>query len=185
MKKIIVEKYNPQWQLEFKKAKDFYSQLLNEINCEIEHVGSTAVEGLWAKPILDIDIIVSNSEDSLRVINKLVKVGYEHIGDLGLEGREAFKYSEDNLNINWMAHHLYVCLDGMQHLENHILLRNYLRTNKKSVELYSELKRKLALEFSDDMTSYIDGKTELILGFLKVGGMKEYELNNIEKVNKK
>ena len=185
MQKINVEKYNPQWQVEFERAKLFYEKLLVGIDKRIEHVGSTSVIGLWAKPVLDIDIIVKNSDDSLQLITKLSSAGYKHAGNLGLEGREAFKYDDTNLNINWMKHHLYVCLDGTKHLENHLLLRKHLRNNKESVRLYSELKIKLASEFSEDITSYIDGKTELITKFLSVEGMKKSKLEKIEKVNRK
>ena len=185
MKKIIVEEYNPEWKREFEKAKIFYKELFVGITCQIEHVGSTSVEGLWAKPVLDIDIIVKTNYESVLIIEKLSTVGYEHIGNLGLEGREAFKYSENNLNINWMKHNLYVCLEGTKHLDNHLLLRQHLRENRESVRLYSELKRKLAMEFSEDITSYIDGKTDLITNFLKIEGMKECELQTIEKINKK
>jgi len=64
MSKIIVESYNPKWKTEFEKAYTFDKKLLENINIKIEHVGSTAVEGMWAKPILDIDIIVMNTKDS-------------------------------------------------------------------------------------------------------------------------
>ena len=78
MQKINVEKYNPQWQVEFERAKLFYEKLLVGIDKRIEYVGSTSVIGLWAKPVLDIDIIVKNSDDSLQVITKLSSVGYKH-----------------------------------------------------------------------------------------------------------
>lgn len=185
MKKIIVEQYNPEWKIEFEKAKTFYEELFIGIPCQIEHVGSTSVEGLWAKPVLDIDIVVKTKIESFWLIEKLATVGYEHIGDLGLEGREAFKYLENNLIIDWMKHHLYVCIEGTEHLENHLLLRKHLRENRESVKLYSELKRKLAQEFSEDIDSYIDGKTDLITSFLKIEGMKESELKTIEEINKK
>ena len=64
MKKIYVAEYNPKWKDEFKKAHDFYRNLLSDLDVKIEHVGSTSVEGLMAKPILDIDIVVKNQEDS-------------------------------------------------------------------------------------------------------------------------
>lgn len=185
MKKIIVQKYNPEWKTEFWKAKLFYEELLSSIEMKVEHVGSTSVEGLWAKPILDIDIIVRNNEDSLRIIELLTTVGYSHIGDLGVKGREVLKYDEDNPYIKWMEHHLYVCLEGNENLQNHLLLRKHLRNNKKSVELYSALKRELADQFPDDIESYIDGKTNLITKFLKIEGMHSEELERIQSINKK
>ena len=71
MRKIIVEPYNPVWKTEFAKAQRFYGELLFDIDVEIEHVGSTSVEGLWAKPILDIDIVVKNTKDRDIVIARL------------------------------------------------------------------------------------------------------------------
>ncbi len=98
MNKIVVEKYNAEWKKEFQTATTFYTKLLKDIDCEVVHVGSTSVEGLWAKPILDIDIIVNDSEDCDNVIYLLESVGYTHIGNVGIEGREAFKYSKNNKN---------------------------------------------------------------------------------------
>ena len=71
MSKIIVESYNPKWKTEFEKSYTFYKRLLENINVKIEHVGSTAVDGMWAKPILDIDIIVMNTKDSNNYINSI------------------------------------------------------------------------------------------------------------------
>lgn len=183
MKKIQVEKYNLNWKREFEKAKLFYKNLLSGVKVKIEHVGSTSVEGLWAKPILDIDIIVSNNSDSLKVIGQLENVGYKHLGNLGIEGREAFENCSNNPNIHWMDHNLYVCLDGCENLRNHLLLRDHLRKNKTSVKLYSNLKLELAKKYSDDIDSYIDGKTDLITSFLKQEGMNTAELDRIKSIN--
>lgn len=183
MKEIQVVKYNPNWKFEFEKAKAFYEDLLQGIKAEVVHVGSTSIEGLWAKPILDIDIIVNNQQDTNKVIELLESVGYMHVGNLGIEGREAFKYTIDNEYINWMEHHLYLCLRGHASLQNHLLLKRHLRKNKKAVEAYSRLKRELAKEYANDIDSYIDKKTELITRFLKEEGMDDDSLTNIKEAN--
>jgi len=185
MKKISVEKYNPVWKIQFEKAKTFYEKVLKDIEVEIVHVGSTSIEGLWAKPILDIDIIVNNVIDCERTIEFLKSVGYKHIGNLGIEGREAFKYSEDNSHIQWMEHNLYVCVRGNENLRNHLLLKNHLLQNKTAIEQYSILKRNLAKKYPHNIDSYVEGKTELIKGFLAAEGMNEEELERIELMNKK
>lgn len=185
MRKIIVESYNPKWREEFEKAKIFYEKILKEVNVKIEHVGSTSVEDLSAKPILDIDIIVQNTGDCKRVIQLLKEVGYEHIGDLGVKGREAFKYDPSNPMINWMAHHLYVCIEGSENLKNHLLLRNHLRNNKEAAELYGRLKQELAKRYPNDISSYIEGKAELITSILKSEGMTLEELERIDEINRK
>src|SRR6056297_1658201 len=112
VRKIEVVAYDPKWKDEFKKAKVFYEKLLESLDIHVEHVGSTSIVGLYAKPILDIDIIVNDEEIKIEVINRLESVGYNHLGTMGVDGREAFSYSENNPNITWMAHHLYVCMVG-------------------------------------------------------------------------
>ena len=74
MSKVEVVPYNPVWKIEFEKAAQAYSKLLRGLEVNIEHVGSTSIEGLWAKPILDIDIIVPNSKVSQLVIERLESV---------------------------------------------------------------------------------------------------------------
>lgn len=185
MRKIIVEPYNPKWKEEFNKAKSFYEKLLENVNAKIEHVGSTSIEGLSAKPILDIDIIVQNEEDSKKVIELLESVGYNHIGNLGVEGREMLKYNPNNPRINWMEHHLYVCMKGSENLINHLLLREHLRNNKEPVKLYGDLKRELAERYPNDIDSYIEGKTEFITAILKSKGMNLEELERIKNINSK
>jgi GrpB-like predicted nucleotidyltransferase (UPF0157 family) len=179
VRKIIVEPYNPTWKTEFEKAYTFYKKLLKNINIKIEHVGSTSVEGMWAKPTLDIDIIVKNTKDSKQVIERLIKVDYNHIGNFGVPGREALKYKEDNQYIKWMDHNLYVCIDGCENLENHLLLRNHLKNNEKAIKAYSKIKRDLAKRHPNDIDSYVDGKTTIITEFLKNEGMDIDELKRI------
>jgi GrpB-like predicted nucleotidyltransferase (UPF0157 family) len=185
MRTIQVVPYHPEWKSEFQKASDFYRDLLQDIDVEIEHVGSTSVEGLWAKPILDIDIVVQNQEDCDRVIEHLKGIDYHHVGDCGIPGREVLQYEEDNPHISWMEHHLYVCLAGRESLINHLLLRKHLRENPSSVEAYSRIKHKLAQAHPHDIDAYIEGKTALIARFLEKEGMDLDALNRITDLNKK
>jgi len=185
MEKVIVEKYNPDWQIEFNKAKSFYTDLLKDLEVDIVHVGSTSVKGLWAKPILDIDIIVNKRPIRDLVIKRLADAGYTHIGNLGVEGREAFKYAQNTPPIRWLKHNLYVCMMGSDNLQNHLLLKKHLSRNPDAVKKYSSLKRKLAEDYPHDIDSYVEGKTELITQFLKEEGMSTSSLNQIEEINKK
>jgi len=185
MRTIQVVPYSSKWKNEFQKAYDFYRDLLQGIDVEIEHVGSTSVEGLWAKPILDIDIVVQNQEDCERVIEQLKSVDYDHVGDYGIPGREVLKYEEDNPYITWMEHHLYVCIAGKENLINHLLLRKHLRENPSAVESYSWIKRQLAQAHPHDIDAYVEGKTALIASFLKKEGMAMEALKRITEINKK
>lgn len=185
MSKVEVVPYNPVWKIEFEKAAQAYSKLLRGLEVNIEHVGSTSIEGLWAKPILDIDIIVPNSKVSQLVIERLESVQYKHVGNQGVKNREVLKYSKDNAFVTWMNHHLYVCIDNTENINNHLLLRQHLRQNREAVEAYSHLKRELASRFPNDIDAYIEGKTPLITSFLEKEGMSQTSIERIRSINKK
>lgn len=189
MKKIIVEDYNPLWQEQFKLLKSFITDNLKEFHITIEHVGSTSVEGLAAKPILDIDIVINDDTDSLKIIHTLHKLGYLHQGDLGIKGREAFKRASAAVpycptNTNWMDHHLYLCRRNIPALQNHLNFREYLRNNPTSVQKYGELKKKLAKKYPYDIDSYVESKTEFIINILKKCGFHSSDLSMITEQNK-
>ena len=185
MRTIKVVPYDPNWKTEFEKAKDFYQKILDGLDVEIEHIGSTAVEGLYAKPIIDIDIVVPDAGIRDEVIERLERAEYTHEGDLGITGREAFKYDDDNPNITWMEHHLYVCMAGCESLDNHLKIRNHLRNNPGAVEAYSRIKLELAEAHPHDIGSYLEGKSELLGSFLAKEGMNAEALERIENANKK
>ena len=140
-KNVMVVPYNPEWKNEFERIKSHLENTVGDMSVRIEHVGSTSVEELWAKPIIDIDIVIENRDDFEKVKNSLERIGYYHEGDLGIEGREAFGYDEKN---EFMKHHLYVCHKDSQQLKNHIEFRNHLRQNKDDRDRYSEVKAKAA-----------------------------------------
>jgi len=101
---------------------------LGDTVLRIEHVGSTSVEGLSAKPIIDIDIVIKDHSAFELVKEKLALIGYVHEGDLEIKDREAFKYvGKEYLQ----QHHLYVCPQNSAELARHITFRNYLRNNQE------------------------------------------------------
>jgi len=183
MRRIEVIAYDPKWQVEYDKAASAYRDLLQDLEVTIEHVGSTSVEGLWAKPILDIDVIVKDRSVSSQVIKRLEAVGYEHVGNYGIEGREAMKYQEGTAFIKWMTHHLYVCLEGTDNLINHLKLRKHLRESPSARQAYSDLKQGLAKAHPHDIDAYIQGKTQLITDILAKEGMSQEALDRIKAIN--
>ena len=92
IKHVIVLPYDEQWKQDFHMIKDELSSTLGQLAMRIEHVGSTSVEGLSAKPIIDIDVVISDYAVFEEVVSALKAIGYQHEGDLGIAGREAFKY---------------------------------------------------------------------------------------------
>jgi GrpB-like predicted nucleotidyltransferase (UPF0157 family) len=154
---VIVTDYDPSWPELFQALRERIADALSDIAAAIEHVGSTAVPGLAAKPVIDIDVLLSSADLLTAAIDRLAFVGYVYQGDLGIPGREAFLAP-----VNDYAHHLYVCPPGSEEYRKHIAFRDYLRTHAKEATLYGALKRTLALQFRDDRSMYTMGKSAFI-----------------------
>lgn len=166
MRNIIVLPYDDNWAIEFEKIKSELQAALMGSETSIEHVGSTSVKGMYAKPIIDIDIVIENDMfDTVR--NRLRSIGYEHVGDLGITSREAFDYNGKN---HLMEHHLYVCPKDSPELKRHIMFRDYLRLNETDRDRYSKVKIEMAKKFPHDIDGYISGKQPVILDiYMKCG----------------
>jgi len=188
-KVIIIEEYSATWASTFLQLKSIYEKHLGDLIIDIHHVGSTAVNNLAAKPVIDIDIVIGDKENLNAVISKLELLGYSHRGNLGITDRYAFKQKTektpfDGLMRSWQKHHLYVCPQSSISLMNHITLRDVLRNNEVKAKEYGELKKKLALESPYDMDLYIERKTPFITEILKSAGFSDAAINTITKENK-
>ena len=160
--KIVIEDYNPDWVFEFEKISEFLKTDLFLNNIRIEHIGSTSVVGLPAKPIIDIDIVVK-IEDKQQAFEAICNLGYYHLGDLGIIGREAFRLVD---NDQFMRHNLYLCEESSLAIKNHLAWRNYLRSSKELCTEYARLKRDLALRYPADIDRYCSAKTDFIIAGL-------------------
>jgi len=176
---ITVVDYDPAWSTQFEALRSIILSAVGDIAVAVEHVGSTSVPGLAAKPIIDIDVIVASAADVSVAIERLAMIGYEHRGNLGVEGREAFGSPPDP-----PQRHLYVCIEGGTALQNHLALREYLRGNSDSAAKYGQLKKQLAARFPNDTDTYIDGKTDFVLGVLRDMGLSDHQLAEIDAVNR-
>lgn len=166
-KSVVVEKWNPKWKDEFERIVDSLGEDVIYNSVKIEHVGSTSVEGLSAKPIIDLDIVIEN--DKFAIIKELLnKKGYEHEGDLGIEGREAFSYSGKE---ELMTHHLYVCPKDSKELFKHITFRDFLKNNSALASEYSKVKEQAAVLYPDDIDKYMEFKSEIIEKIYKRCGL--------------
>lgn len=166
--KVIVTPYNESWRADFDKIKRELEAALGELALGIEHVGSTSVEGLWAKPCIDIDVIIKDYSVFDEVVKRLAAIGYIHEGDLGIKDREAFKYSGKP---HLKKHHLYVCPKYSEELFRHITFRDFLRSDPDAVEKYSKIKQKAAELFCDDVDKYIEYKSPCIEELYKKCGL--------------
>jgi GrpB-like predicted nucleotidyltransferase (UPF0157 family) len=175
---IEVVDYDAAWPQRFERLRAALWPAVLDVAIAIEHVGSTSVSGLAAKPVIDLDIIVVDVPSQRAAIASLAKLGYVHRGDLGVTGREAFT-TPDSAS----RHNLYVCLDGCVSLRNHLVIRDYLRAHRETAVEYGNLKRWLAQRFPDDIDAYIAGKTDLLCRILTLSGMPAEEIAAIRGVN--
>lgn len=122
-----------------------------------------------AKPIIDVDVVIESPALLRRAVEALEPLGYQHEGDKGIAGREAFG-REDGSGREWPDHHLYVCARDSTELGRHLRFRNHLRAHPAAATRYEALKRALAERHPDDIESYIEGKSEFVERTLAVDG---------------
>lgn len=178
---VVVEQYNPAWPREFETIKkELEEHLANVKYLSIEHVGSTAVPGLAAKPTIDVDIIVVR-EHVQPTIDALIGNGkFDYLGELGIVDRHVFKDPNESTHRN-----IYVCVDGVAQTRNHIGLRDTLRSNAQLRDEYARVKLELAAR-STNIIDYIVGKGNIIQKILKASGiLSDDELLAIKKANVK
>jgi GrpB-like predicted nucleotidyltransferase (UPF0157 family) len=153
---IVIVGYDPTWPLEFERFRNRAAAAVGDLAVAIEHVGSTAVPGLAAKPVIDLFIVVE-ADDVQGAIERLSAIGYVHRGTLGVEGREAFDVPEGE-----RPHHLYVSPTDSEELRAQLAFRDRLRESRALATEYEALKRGLATKFRDDRMGYTDAKTDFV-----------------------
>ena len=145
----------------------------------IEHVGSTSVPGLAAKPIIDVDII-ARREFMAQAIDALATAGYEHRGNLGLVDREAFFPPDDIPPRN-----VYLCVVGTLHLRNHMAVRDALRASSALRDRYGAIKTELASDPTMTIERYLAGKSAMLQDILAVSDLTTEEKRQVYELNTK
>jgi GrpB-like predicted nucleotidyltransferase (UPF0157 family) len=174
-----VVEYDQAWPAAFEALRQRIWPVVRDVALRIEHVGSTSVPGLAAKPILDITIVVATRGRVPATIERLATLGYVHQGNLGIDDREAFDHPAGQTR-----HNLYVCPEGTIGVINQIAVRDYMRSNPDAAREYGLLKQRLAQQFPDDVDSYVLGKTDFVLDILRRAGLSAEQLAKIERDNK-
>ena len=168
-KRVVVMPYDGQWEQDFRDIEKELREALGALAVSIEHVGSTSVKGLSAKPVIDIDVVIRDRSVLGGVIEALAKIGYHHEGDLGIKDREAFKYDgKEHLR----KHHLYVCPEDSAELRRHITFRDHLRNDPEAAAGYGRIKEEAAALFPDDIDKYIEYKSPYIEDIYAKLGLK-------------
>jgi GrpB-like predicted nucleotidyltransferase (UPF0157 family) len=159
MRRIKVLPADPGWPVEFEKIAAMIYGYIGDQIIGIEHVGSTAVPGLAAKPVIDLDVVIEDMSRLPAIIKHLDLAGFDYEGNLGVEGREAFRR---RFKDGFMTYHMYVCpKDGKGYLE-HIAFRDYLRSHPDEASEYEHIKKDLAIRYPDDIDRYLNGKRNFV-----------------------
>lgn len=157
---VVVVDYDPSWPSDYALIRDHLKTALPP-GVWTKHVGSTAVPGLAAKPVIDVDVVVDDDHRVQEVVEAIETLGYERRGDLGIAGREAFTVLP-----GLPYHHLYVVVDGSPAYHDHVDLRDHLRSHPYAAERYAAEKRRLAHLLLTDRDAYVQGKAWLVAELL-------------------
>ena len=155
-REIILVDHDPLWQITFQKHAKIIANTLGNIALCIEHIGSTSVPGLAAKPIIDMLLVVADSGDEVSYLPVLEAAGY------ALRVREPDFHEHRMLRTPAKDIHIHVFSHGSSEIDRHLLFRDRLRTNSQDRQMYEETKQKLAAQSWSDMNAYADAKTEVI-----------------------
>ncbi|ENQ3107781.1 GrpB domain, predicted nucleotidyltransferase, UPF0157 family [Bacillus sp. 491mf] len=162
-KPVVIEEYTAKWALQFKKEQKIIKDIIGDAVLAIEHIGSTSVEGLSAKPILDIMVGVHDLNEINTFIEPLKTIGYEHVFHQEFPNRRFFRKGL------WRAgtHHLHIYQYGSEDWQNNLSFRNYLINHPDVRRQYEQLKRELATKHRFDRVAYTNAKAPFIVDIIR------------------
>lgn len=171
---VTVVPYAPAWPVQFAHVAATLRVALRDVRIiGIEHVGSTSVPGLAAKPVIDIDVVVSRAQVR-PAIDALVAVGYAHRGDLGVQDRESLAAPDTDPLRN-----VYVCVENTLHLRNHLAVRNILRARSDLRDRYGAVKMQLAGDPTMEIPTYLALKSPILQEILTLSDLTDLEKQTI------
>jgi GrpB-like predicted nucleotidyltransferase (UPF0157 family) len=159
MRKVEVVPHNPNWRIQFKVESQLVTVALGETVVAVHHIGSTAIPGIDAKPIIDLLVEVKDITQVDGRRSAMESLGYEVMGEYGIPGRRFFR--KDNPE-GVRTHHVHIFNAGSAQVLRHLAFRDYLRAHADDAQHYSDLKRRLAAAYPTNIASYRDGKAGLI-----------------------
>ncbi|HEX8887619.1 MAG TPA: GrpB family protein [Pyrinomonadaceae bacterium] len=158
--KVTIVEYHPEWRQMFEDEKKVLQTALAEVPAEIEHIGSTSVIGLAAKPIIDIMVGLEDFSIADHLVPKIEAFAYEYIKRYEdvMPFRRFFTKEQEGRR----THQIHMVGIGTEFWERQLLFRDYLRQNESVAARYAALKKELAKREWVDVNEYADAKTEFI-----------------------
>ncbi|MED4117251.1 GrpB family protein [Priestia megaterium] len=159
---VKLEPYNDKWSKLFDEERELLSSRIKELIIAIEHVGSTSIEGLFAKPIIDIAIGVSSLDVIIELKEKVKDLGYVEV-PVSIDGKHVFaRYKEKKI-----THFLHVMIYNQSLWIDQISFRDYLRSDPDAKIEYIKIKEELANKYPNDVVSYTNEKKKFVDNILK------------------
>jgi len=159
---VKLEPYNDKWSKLFDEERELLSSQLKELIMAIEHVGSTSIEGLFAKPIIDIAIGVSSLDKVIKIREKVKGIGYLEV-PVSIDGKHVFAKNKENK----ITHFLHIMIYNQDLWRDQISFRDHLRSFPDAKMEYVKLKEELAKKYPNDVVSYTNEKKKFIDNTLK------------------
>ncbi len=156
---ILLEDHNPIWQVQFELEAARIQSALGEIATTVHHIGSTSIPFILAKPIIDILVEVQSLAKLDAASAKMGQLGYEIMGEFGIEGRRYFRKFDAS---GTRTHHVHAFVKGSEHVLRHLAFRDFLIAHPSIAREYSDLKSSLATLPMISRDAYIDGKSPFI-----------------------
>lgn len=153
---IIIVDYNVNWSIQYEQEKTQILNVLGDTVVDIQHIGSTSVPGLAAKPVIDILLGLAQIPPQPTQISSLEVLGYLYCGEFGIPQRHYFRRGMPR------THQIHAVLVESEFWKTHILFRDFLRTHSEAAQQYEAEKRKLAQKFRNHRDRYTDSKAPLI-----------------------
>lgn len=155
---VSVEPYSPHYAEEYKRVSKLLKEIFGELLIEVHHIGSTAIPGIYAKPVLDLLPVVWDIEEVDAYNEIMLSFDYEAFGEFGLPGRRYFNHRSGTIH----DEHIHIYQVGSPEIERHVFFRDFMIAHPQHAQAYSQLKYDLARQFADDRDAYIDGKDAFV-----------------------
>ena len=176
--RITIQPYYPKWPQVFEKEKQLLQQHLKSHFLTLHHIGSTAVPGLGAKPIIDMILVIRHQEEIAKIISLLQEEKYHHLGKV-ISPRTEFFLKKESSPPQYHRFHLHTYVEGDSEIERHLLFREQLRNHPQKRNDYEQLKKQLAYHYYDNREKYNQGKTSWIRQQEELAGIdSSYHLRN-------
>ena len=166
--KVQLKQYNPKWEELFKYESRLISSAISNLLVDIQHIGSTAIPNIVAKPIIDIAGAIDSLENIDKIIVPLYGIGYTYRGEQGIPGRHLFVKGGEG----YRTHHFHIMQKDHYEWKKHILFREYMREHPQEAKQYSELKQKLFIKYGNDREKYTDSKSDFIENIIEKAKQK-------------